>query len=495
MQKTLLQIIHETSLQSPESLCVIDSLGEHTYKEIWNKIEGYISGLKKIRGTEKGTKILVECTQDSEFIALIFACNYLGVIFVPIEHKASIDRIRQIYQDTDALLYVCKNTFSDDVISNMAFQEVFDSCSEGKLGDVKYPDLNDISEILYTTGTTGAAKGIIISNLNNVALAENIAFGTEMKPANREFIPLPLSHSHGLRACYANLYRSGCVFLTEGISNIAAIYETIKKYSITAMDLSPTAMLFLLKITKGKFSEFNSQFDYIQVGTAMLTEDLKKMMKQTFPDVRLYNFYGSTEAGRCCVLNFNSKMDKPFCIGKPTKHSSFIITDEAHNVIESSADNTGLLACAGKMNMLGYLNQPELTASVLQNGYVFSNDEAYIDEDGLIFVIGRRGDVINYKGIKIAPTEIENIVVRHSLIKECACVPLKDERAGQVPVLFIVVEDAEKFNRQEFYSFLNENIDKNKVPKEVLIIDSIPRTYNGKIKRNELEKKLYEQIK
>lgn len=217
----------------------------------------------------------------------------------------------------------------------------------------------------------------------------------------------------------------------------------------------------------------------------MLQEDLKQTLKMQFPNVRLYNFYGSTESGRSCVLNFNSADDKKFCIGKPTKNAKFIVTDLDRNPIISSAENTGILACAGTMNMKGYLNQPELTESIFENGYIFTSDEGYIDENGFVYVIGRIDDVINYKGIKIAPSEIEEIAGSYPGIEDCACVPIADVAAGQIPKLFIQVNN-DMFERDRFVEYLKKHIDQNKMPKELEIIDEIPRTYNGKIRRKDL---------
>lgn len=484
-KKTLPEILYMYVLNQPDQLCVVDSIGTYTYSEFWKKIISATTKLKNL-SIKVGDCILVECTQDANYLACDFACNFIGAIFVPVEHKASVDRINQICEETKAVLFIHEEEVNV-TCDKMSFSKLFDA-PENSIVEVVFPKGNEVAEILYTTGTTGKSKGIVVTHFNNVALAENIAYGTEMKERNVELIPLPISHSHGLRCCYANFYKGGCVVLTEGVSQIKKIYDLIVKYKVTAIDVSPTAMTYLIKLSKGKFSEFDEQFDYIQIGTAMLQEDVKNILKNQFPNVRLYNFYGSTESGRSCVLNFNSADDRKYCIGKPTKNAKFIITDLDRNPIVSSAEHTGILACAGSMNMKGYLNQPELTESICENGYIFTSDEGYIDENGFVYVIGRIDDVINYKGIKISPSEIEEVASNYSDVEDCACVPLSDSAAGQVPKLFIKV-NKKTFERSKFVEYLRAHIDQNKMPREITVIDTIPRTYNGKIKRKDLIEK------
>ena len=345
------------------------------------------------------------------------------------------------------------------------------------------PKPEDLAEILFTTGTTGTPRGIEITHGANIALAENIAFGTKMPEENIEWIPLAVSHSHGLRCCYANFYRGGSVVLTDGVRNIALIWDMLKRYRVTAMDLSPTVLAVLLRLAKGRFADLGDRLEYIQIGTAALPEELKDQVKTVFPDIRLYNFYGSTESGRSCVLNFNSPDDAKHCIGRAARNACIFFTDENGNEIKTSKDRTGLLASAGKMNMRGYHNDPEKTAEVLRDGVVYTKDEGYIDEEGRIYVLGRRDDVINYMGIKITPEEIEEKVRTIEGIADCACVGISDASAGQIPVLFYSVQKDREVKSEDIQIFLKSCLDANKMVKKIYRIEEIPRTSNGKLQR------------
>ena len=482
--KSIVEALAENAALYPDRLCIVDTRGEYSYQQIWLDVQKIAYRYIDL-GIQKRDRIIIECTQDASYMVCGLAAQFIGAIMVPVEFRTSENNLEEIIQETDAKLLVCKTDYKDK-IKSVYMNDLFNNITDTEVFDGAFPREEDTAEILYTTGTTGKSKGIELSNLNNIALAENIKFGTEMKEDNVELIPLPLSHSHGLRTCYANLYNGSTVILVEGMTKIKLVYELIMKYRVTALDLTPTTALIMEKLFGEKIQEFTEQIDYIEIGTAVLPEETKKMLIQDFPKARLYNFYGSTESGRTCVLNFNKFQNKKGCIGIPSHHARFIITDEHRNPIVSSESNPGLLASTGKMNMKGYWKQPQLTEEIMKNGYIYTNDLGYIDNEGYVYVLGRKDDVINCGGIKISPDEIEESTMKCSRIKDCACIPKKDKILGQVPKLYIVVDDEDAFQIKDFMKELKNQITTNKLPKEIKIITQIPRTYNGKIQRTKL---------
>ena len=436
MFESIVEIVADYAAKSPDRLCVADKSGAYTYGEIWRQVNVAAQKLRTLE-IEKEDCVMVECTQDAEFLICDLACELTGVIFVPVEHRASEDRVKTILEETNAKILLCSSNY-DVPITVMEAKALLEDqdgfqAAEINMEKLVFPKGEETAEILYTTGTTGVSKGIEVTHSNNIALAENVKYGTEMKADNIELIPLPLSHSHGLRCCYANLLNGSAVALIEGVSWVKRVFGLIEKYKVTAMDISPSALTVLHKLAGEKLLEISGQIDYIQVGTEALPEDVKEILISYFPSARLYNFYGSTESGRTCVLDFNNDRGRKGCIGKPTRNASFLVTDEKREPIESSAENMGLLATAGAMNMKGYWKQPELTEKIMQNGYIYTNDLGYIDEDGYVYMQGRKDDIINYKGIKIAPQEIEESVRKYEKITDCACVPKADKLSGQVP--------------------------------------------------------------
>lgn len=495
VNRTIVNAVLDFAVQNPEKVVIVESEGKrHTYGElaqVLKKIACYIES----ENLKPGSRILVECTQDFRYLACGLACHLTGMVFVPIEHNASVQRIDEIAKNLEASLFISDNAVLEG-IKTVPISGIVEWKS-GVIGrTLEFTDADKwglqlpetLAEILYTTGTTGKPKGIMISNQNNISIAENIIYGTQMKKDNIELVPMPLSHSHGLRTCYANLLNGSTVVLFDGVMNVQKIYKAIKEFEVSAIDLSPSAAKVLLKISKGMFRNFSRQIDYVELGTAVLDEDTKMALKQTFPQSRLYNFYGSTEAGRSCILDFNSEDDVAYCIGYPARNAKFIITDEAKSECQSSVDNPGILAVSGKMNMLGYWNDPVTTKDTMSNGYIYTSDLAYIDDKGRIFVLGRADDVINYKGIKISPEEIEVPTQRYKGVVDCACVAMKDQLCGQVPHLFIQVVDEDNFDLETFGKYLKSILSIERVPKRIDFIGKIPRTSNGKLQRKALNR-------
>lgn len=488
MYGSIVEIVADYAGKDAARLCVADKSGAYTYGEVWEKAQ---AGARKLAamGIQEKECVMVECTQDAGYLICDLACELRGAIFVPVEHRASAERVEKIFAETDAGLFLCETEYELPVKRMQAqalISEPEDAALAQEAGNFAFPQPEDTAEILYTTGTTGTSKGIEVTHGNNVALAENVKYGTEMKEGNVEFIPLPLSHSHGLRCCYANMLNGSAVVLLEGVSWVKSVFKMIEQYQVTAMDMSPSALMILEQLAKGQLAKISAQIDYIEVGTEPLQEDVKQMLMAYFPSARLYNFYGSTESGRTCVLDFNKEKDRKKCIGKPTRNARFIVTDEKRQPIESSKEHMGLLASAGPMNMKGYWRQPELTRETMRDGYVYTNDMGYIDEDGYVYMFGRMDNVINCQGIKISPEEIEECARKYEQVMDCACVPMEDKLSGQAPKLFVVVREEGSFQAKDLLIFLKQYIDANKMPRRIEVIDEIPRTSNGKIHRAKL---------
>lgn len=489
MQKfnSIVEAVAWNASNNPDKLCVIDEK-EYTYASFFHLIMRICVKLKNEKVLQ-GDSILAECNQSAEFLAVSMACQLLGIIFVPMEKNVNEASVGKYIKETNAKIIVSDKYNNEIGIKVISYIQLCEITSEENV--YSFPCESGIAEILFTTGTTGSSKGIIISNKANVALAENIITGTQMQHNNVELIPLPISHSHGLRSCYANLLNGSTIVLADGVLFIKKIFALIEKYSVSAIDLAPSAADIILKLSKNKLQQFSQQLDYVQIGTAFLKENTKEQLIQLLPNTRLYNFYGSIEAGRCCVLNFNEYRNKKYCIGKPTVNAKIKIVDDSLNEVISSSEKMGMLAIGGDMNMNAYLGKPELTSKTLIDGYVITNDIGYIDIEGFIYVLGRKDDVINYKGIKIAPEEIEQIIVQYDGIEDCACIPIEDKISGQVPMLFITTTDAD-LDISILNEYISKNIDENKRPKKIIKVKKIPRTENGKIKRKELKEKYNE---
>lgn len=470
----------------PDALAIADGNRAYTYREFYRASAVAASLLLQAR-IKKGDRVVVECTQDAHFIITGMAISLIGAVFVPVETGILTDRLKDIYDETGAVAYIApaRHEFKGEFIEAAYLFQEQDDEFYGYAGCDAV--LDDVAEILFSTGTTGKPKGIAINHGANVAVAENIQYGTMMHEGTTELVPLPLSHSHGLRTCYAHIINGSAVVIANGVVNVGAFFSLIKQYHVNALDLAPTMAKVLISIGKKGLLSYASQIEYIELGTAVLDEFTKDKLKEIFTDTRIYNFYGSTEAGRSCILDI-TKEDFRGCVGYPSVHSEFFITDEKRRVIDSSKDNIGLVAVKGAMMMDGYYGSKELTDEVLVDGCLYTSDLGYLDEMGRLIICGRADDVINYKGIKIAPDEIEGIAKGYKGIRDCACVGAPDALCGQVPVLYIELLEKDSIDIKKYKDFLRENLEAARVPSRIVVLDALPRSSNGKILRAQLRK-------
>ena len=497
MYPSIIENLAHHAVEHPTKLCLADEKKALSYAEVWQASLGLSEYLKN-QGIKKGDMVLVECNQSVDYMICDFAIQLVGAIFVPLEKNPAISRIAEIAEDTEAVLYIGKDLSQEEKeqLPSMAMMNIDDvpACAGAQNTQksdesIKFPKSGDTAEILFSTGTTGKSKGIVLTHGNDVAIAENVCCGVKMKADNVEVIPMPTSHSHGLRRTYANMANGSSVVFISKITLLKKMFQMMDEYGATSMDLSPSMLSIIFKMSKDRIGEYADRLDYIQLGSAPLPEEDKQHLARLLPNTRLYNFYGSTEAGCSCLLDFNEAPGKKGCIGKPAVNAHFIVVDENRKEIKSSADNLGFLASSGAINMKEYFKAPELTREAMPDGdYIYTKDLGYIDEEGYVYMLGRKDDVINYAGIKISPEELEALIVKNPLIKDCALIPVEDALTGQAPKLFIALEDDAKdsFDLKQFKIFLSEVIDANKQPKYIEIIDEIPRTFNGKIRRKDL---------
>ena len=483
---------------TPDVRAVVDNKGIHTYREVWNDICICAAAIREL-GLKEGERLVMECSQDERFLAVNLACQLIQGIFVGVERRVAPDRLREILNQTKAAVLLTRKETEISSARALTMKEFDSLCARiresenaeaEEAGRQMLSGLKpeDIAEILFSTGTTGKSKGVMLSNRANIANAENVIDGSCMKQDSAELMPLPLNHAHGLRTAYAHLLNGSTVLIANGITLPRVLLDMMEKYEATAIDLTPSAAEMLLKTARERLHAYAPAIEYVEVGAAFLPESTKEKLRECFPESRLYNCYGSSESGRTCYLDFNRDASLPGSIGKPVPNARFAVMGPDGKPIDSDPEHTGLLASAGPMNMSGYWGEPELSAGTLKDGYVLTADLSYIDTDGYIYVLGRADDVINYKGIKISPEEIEEAASGCRLVADCACIPVADELAGQVPKLFIVPAEGVEYSEEELYRYLKEHIDDNRMPRYLERIKEIPRTFNGKILRRELGK-------
>lgn len=485
MFDSIVEAVFRHAEQSPDRLCLADDGGRVTYRAYAQKI-ARLAGAFAREGVAPGDRVVVEACQTIDYLAAELALQRIGAIFVPLEHNCAPGKIDAIAERVQAAAVIACRP-GDAGGRRWSYEDL--ARMEGGAAPFesdRWPGRADVGEILFSTGTTGREKGIVLTHGNDIALAENVIHGVEMAADNVEMIPSPMNHSHGLRRYYGNMVNGTSVVVLGSAMNMKQFFKNMDEYGVNALDLVPAALTAVLKLSRGRLKDYADRIRYIQFGAAPMPEADRREICRLLPHSRLYNFYGSTESGCVALYNFNRPDAKPNCIGKPACNARLFFVDDERREIETSADRAGLLASAGGMNMLGYWQDDEETARAMADGVIYSNDEAYLDADGDIILLGRRGYVINVGGNKVAPEEIEDAAMGFEGVADCAAVPVSDPHRGHVPKLYVQPKPGCAVDFAALRAFLAGRLEAYKVPALIEAIDRVPRTYNGKLLRREL---------
>ncbi len=488
---SILHYIRDYAATQPDKYAVCELRKNLTYSQYWERIRKAAAVLLG-RDIKKGMHVVLRCTQNLDYLVLFSALQYVGAIPIPVEKTLGADRLIEIAGAVDAEVILA----DEDVEGICAYKskDLIKEVEAAEPAELSLPNADDISMILFTTGTTGKSKGVVLTHVNDVAVAENVMYGTQMASDNVEVIPMPLNHAFGIRRYQSDIVNGGTVCLMDGMVFMGTLWKLMDKYHVTAMALSPASLGMIFQLSGDRIADYKDQMHYIQIGSAPLMEADKQRLIQLMPNLRLYNFYGSSEAGCSCILDFNSSDNKTGCIGRPTVNSVVTFVDENGNIAEHvDEEHPALLAWGGAIVMKEYYKEPQLTKDTMINGCVMTKDMAYLDEEGRCILVGRSDDIVNYGGSKIAPAEVEDLARDYEGIADCAYSSRPDAITGELPVMLIVKK--ESYDQAAFEAFLTAHLESYKLPHEYYFTDAIPKTFKGSLLRKDIKNIINEQIK
>lgn len=421
---------------TPDKIAVVCGNSNISYAGLWSAILRRSAELEA-DGARPNRPYVYRASQDIDFIITYCALHHLKAIAVPL----GVDAPQEYMDSVRAEVESC--SYSDDIV-----------------------------DILYTTGTTGKAKGVMLSETALVSCADNFIKDLGFSSELCFIISGPLNHIASLFKMHPVLTVGGTVCVLDGLKDMNAFFEVFNlPFAKFGTFLVPSCIRMLLQFSYDKVATLADKIDFIETGTAPMTQHDMKQLSEALPKSRLYNTYGGTEIGAVCTYNFNDGIYKEGCIGRPMTNSSVEVTPEGDVVV------------SGKTIMSGYVADPESTAKVLQNGHIYGADMGYVDEDGMIHLKGRRGDVINVGGFKVDPTEVENAASSHPDVKDCICIAAKHPVMGNVLKLLVILTDGATLDKHSLALHIKSKLESHKVPTYYEAVDSIKRLYNGKVDR------------
>ena len=435
-------IAHFATL-TPDKAAVITATEKLTYASLHHRICERAKQLQA-DGLCAGQPYAFTTTQDADFIVTYCAVHLCGAVCVPLEpnskHPASLDAA--------ALRQAC------DVRSNQ-----------------------HLSDVLFTTGTTGSAKGVMISEEAWTANAENLTDRLGFTAELLFIVCGPLNHLASLSKIYPTLTNGATLYIMSNLKDLGAFFSVFDlPFARFATFLVPSSIRMLLQFARRELSAVARKIDFIETGAAPISQSDMEQLCQTLPYSRLFNTYASTETGIVCSYEFSRYGCVPGLVGPPMKHSTVRIAED------------GRVVCSGSTIMSGYAGSPQASAQVLRQGEVYTSDFGIISPDGMLHLQGRGDDIINAGGYKVNPIEVEDAASACPLIQDCICVPAPHPVLGTAPKLFYVPRQDQTVKPRLIADFLKGRLESYKIPLFYEATEAIKRTYNGK-----LDRKAYKQ--
>ncbi|WLR49296.1 long-chain-fatty-acid--CoA ligase [Halobacillus litoralis] len=471
-----------------------------TYQEWNSQVNQLARGLMRL-GIQAGDKVIIHMPNTKEFVISYFAIHRLGAIVVPINARLVLNEITYIYDHSDAVALLTHDLLIDQV-KGLADERVGTFIKTGDVDGAwhSFSDIlskeeplemiNDAHEdeeasILYTSGTTGQPKGVVFTHKNILTVSSMMAVELEMKPSSRMLHMMPFSHSAPL-----HLFLAGGTFV--GATHIIAptftpdlLLELASTERASHFFGAPVAYLMTAKHPKVKETDL-SWVKYWTYGGAPLSKKEVQFVREQFETDSLCCLYGLTEAGPSGTLLLPQEHDeKAGSVGKRAAlHCEVCLVDE--NGQEVGSGKVGEIALKGEGIMKGYYKDEEKTAATFRDGWLLTGDMGEKDEDGYLWVIDRKKDMIISGGVNIYPREVEELLLQHPHIEDVAVVGVPHPDWGETVKAHIVQTGQMKEVENECRRFLQEHLADYKIPKLYEEMEELPRNATGKLLKHRL---------
>jgi len=505
----LLQDYLERHAVSRPQKVVLITGSEHLTYDLLNRYSTTLACALKNRGLVRGDRVALFLPNSEETVLGIFAALKADGAFVVLNPKIKFEKLSDCLNDCRAAALITGNVRHIDLptlVEAVPSLKVVVVCgTDGVLLGERFLSLRDalaqeidmqllsqnididLAYIIYTSGSTGIPKGVMMTHRSAISAATSIISYLENTADETILNCLPLSFDYGLYQVLMSVMLGGTVVLEEGFNYPKLVIDRLKKLNVTGFPLIPTMASVLLEMESFNGKNLPS-LRYITCTGAVLAVEYIKKMQLLFPHAKVFSMYGLTECKRVSYLPPEQLSIRPLSVGKGMPNEEIYIADE--NGAAVSPGEVGELVVRGSNVMLGYWERPEETAEVLREGrypgerVLYTGDLFRTDNEGYLYFVGRKDDMIKTRGERVGPAEIERVLLRMPGIKEAAVVGIPDRLLGQAVAAYVVPAEKNELDTQSVKRFVAERMEDFMVPKVVHIIPRLPRTSNGKIDKS-----------
>lgn len=480
----------------PDRLAIVFNERRFTYAQFNDRINRLANALLTI-GVRKGDRVNGLLFNTNEMLESMFACAKIGAILVPINFRLSVDEVDYIVNDSRAYHLIYDSRMKPLVnqlrLKNKCLQVYIHVGSDPHESDFVYEDLlenasnyepefeiglDDIHLMMYTSGTTGRPKGAMLSHGNTQWNAINFVNTIPFDYTDSTLTVAPLFHIGGMSVMTTPLfYVGGTVYLDDQfIPN--RVLQKIHEEKITSIFLVPAMWQALTSAENFESYNISSLQLAVSGGAPCPITVIEFFQKRGIP---FYEGFGLTEtAPFVCILDKDNTLRKNGSVGKEPVHTNVRIVDP--NNRDVSPGEVGELIVNGPNVMVGYWNKPEETKEAIKNDWFYTGDLAKFDEEGFIYIVDRKKDMIITGGENVYPIEVEQVLYRHTNIREAAVIGYPDEKWGESIKAIIALKDKNQpLSVKDVQEYLTGKIARFKIPKQVEIVEALPRNATGKI--------------
>ena len=415
-----------------------------------------------------GEREIAHILRNSESVAIITSKDLLDKID---KNRDSIDTLRHVIIVED-----------EDIPGTIKFWELADGSSDEDIPIQIKED--DLAVILYTAGTTGTPKGVMLNHKNLYSNAVSLASTVDVEPHNVGLTVLPLSHSYGL-----TVMNTGYMFENKAVMmrwfDTEETFRLIERYKVTGFAGVPA--MFAMTLNSPEADKYDlSSLKRCGSGSAPLPVEILRGFQERF-DCTVREGYGLSEAAPVVSMHYPDRPQKPGSIGQPIPGVEVKIVDEKDRSVP--VGETGELLVKGPNVSPGYYRLPEETAETFRNGWLYTGDMARMDEDGYLYIVERKKDLIIRGGFNIYPRDVEEVLYEHSAVLDAAVIGVPNPVMGEEVKAFVVLREGQTASQQDIIDHCQEHLGKYKCPRYVEFIDTMPRNPIGKILRKELRQR------
>ena len=480
--KAIYEFLELSAEKYPNKIAITDDAASITYNELLKKSKFVSNSIRDVIKCGQSVSLLSE--NSISFIIAYFGILMAGGIVHIVPPNSSDKQLQFQIEKVKPVIIICSETLVDKITRNqykhILISELINNSSKINHNDI-HDKFNEVSSVIFTSGTTGTPKGVKLKHENIIFVTKNIIKIIGVRSDDVEINPLQLSHSFGLGCLHTTIAQGATSIIFRNSINLKEIIDAVTINKATGFVGVPATFQKILLNYKQEFKEAGKNFHYLLTNSAPMPKDDIQEIIKLFPLTNFFTYYGLTEASRSTFLLFNNDIRKIESVGKPAPNVQLkIITD---NDSTSNEHDVGEVLIKGP-NVIDEYWADTVKEPKIKDGWLATGDLGFLDNDGYLYLNGRKDDIINVGGEKVSPIEIELMIKQLDKIQDVGVIGVPDKTFGEIPVAFIVTE----FNLEtnEILGHCIKTLERYKIPQNFIFVDSIPKNESGKIERNAL---------